>query len=548
MITRLQRCVLLLLPIALVALPGLAQEVSSLGQVLQDVPVRYDSDRPSQEFHRSRRDAVLDALPEDALAIILSAPERQRSNDVEYEYRQSSDLYYLTGTTEPSSVLLLVPGGTQVDGRTVREILIVPSRDPGREAWTGRRLGTERAMRELGVELTVDANRFREIMDPLLETKRAYLLPWPLGLVERSEIGAQVAYLQERVLTFETASGRVGMLQRGMLRVTDETGYARMLGSLDRMGDVEDQGETAAGDMMRAFLEAGNAEAWLAWKEENLAGYADQALLRSVLFDLREIKTEEELDFVQRAIDITAAAHREAFRSIQPGLHEYEVEAVIEYVFHREGAEHPAFPSIVGSGENSTILHYNSNRRRMEDGDLVVMDIGAEYRGYSADVTRTVPVNGEFSRQQDMIYRIVLAAQEAAIAAAVPGASFQDLNDAASAELVEGLMQLAIISNPGEIKKFLPHGVSHYLGLDVHDVGTYGPLRPGTVITIEPGLYVPPTPGVDEQWWNIGVRIEDDVLVTESGPVVLSSSAPKSVEEIESLMAESDLTSVEFGR
>jgi Xaa-Pro aminopeptidase len=184
----------------------------------------------------------------------------------------------------------------------------------------------------------------------------------------------------------------------------------------------------------------------------------------------------------------------------------------------------------------------------MEDGDLVVMDIGAEYRGYSADVTRTVPVNGEFSRQQDLIYRIVLAAQEAAIAAAVPGASFQDLNDAASAELVEGLMQLAIISNPGEIKKFLPHGVSHYLGLDVHDVGTYGPLRPGTVITIEPGLYVPPTPGVDEQWWNIGVRIEDDVLVTESGPVVLSSSAPKSVEAIESLMAELNLTSVEFGR
>ncbi len=300
---------------------------------------------------------------------------------------------------------------------------------------------------------------------------------------------------------------------------------------------VENQGETAAGDMMRAFVDAGNADAWLSWKEENLAGYADQTLLRSVLFDLREIKTEEELGFLQRAIDITAAAHREAFRSIQPGLHEYEVEAVIEYVFHREGAEHPAFPSIVGSGENSTILHYNSNRRMMEDGDLVVMDIGAEYRGYSADVTRTAPVNGVFSRQQELIYRIVLAAQEAAIAAAVPGASFQDLNGAASAELVEGLMQLAIISNPGEITRFFPHGVSHYLGLDVHDAGTYGPLRPGTVITIEPGLYIPPTPGVDEQWWNIGVRIEDDVLVTESGPVVLSSAAPKSVEAIEALMA-----------
>jgi len=300
--------------------------------------------------------------------------------------------------------------------------------------------------------------------------------------------------------------------------------------------------------MIRAFLTAGDAETWLAWKEENLAGYADQTLLRSVLFDLREIKTEEELEFLGRAIDITTAAQREAFRSIEPGLYEYEVEAVIEYVFHRQGAEHPGFPSIVGSGENSTVLHYDSNRRTMEDGDLVVVDVGAEYRGYTADVTRTAPVSGDFSRQQEAVYRVVLAAQEAVIAAAVPGAGFQDLNNVASARLAEGLMQLGIISTPDEITQFFPHGVSHYLGLDVHDAGTYGPLRPGTVITIEPGLYIPPTPGVDEQWWNIGVRIEDDVLVTESGPVVLSAAAPKFVEEIEALMTESGLASVEVGR
>ena len=300
--------------------------------------------------------------------------------------------------------------------------------------------------------------------------------------------------------------------------------------------------------MARAFLEAGNADAWLAWKDENLAGYADQTTLESILVDLREVKTEEELEFLQRAIDITTAAHREAFRSIEPGLHEYEIEAVIEYVFHRGGAEHQGFPSIVGSGENSVILHYESNRRRMEDGDVVVMDIGAEYRGYSADVTRTAPVSGHFSREQRLIYDAVLEAQEAAIAAAVAGASFRAPNVAAAAVLADRLTELGIISAPGEISRFMPHGVSHYLGLDVHDAGTYGPLRPGNVITVEPGIYVSPMEGVDEKWWNIGVRIEDDVLITEAGPVVLSSSAPRTADEIERMMEESGLASVDVGR
>ena len=512
-----------------------------------DAPARYAEDRLSTEFHRGRREAVLEALPEDAVAVILSAPTRQRSNDVDYQYRQSNSLYYLTGMTEPGTVLLLVPGGADVEGRRVREILIVPERDPATEAWDGRRLGAERAMGELGVDVAVGTSRFREVVDPLLETRRAYVLPWPQGVVERSEIGVQLAYLRDRIPVLEVAPGRLGSLQRAMLRVGDDLAYDRMIGTLERVGGLETLRETEAADMTRAFLEAGNAGAWLAWKDENLSDYADATLLESILVDLREVKTEEELTFLQKAIDITAAAHREAFRSIEPGLREYEVEAVIEYVYHREGAEYPGFPSIVGSGENSIILHYQSNRRTMEDGDVVVMDIGAEYRGYSADVTRTVPVSGRFSQPQEQIYRSVLEAQEAAIAAAVPGASFQELNAAASAVLADQLEQLGLISGPGELRRFFPHGVSHYLGLDVHDVGNYGPLRPGTVITIEPGIYVPPTEGVDEQWWNIGVRIEDDILITEDGPVVLSKKAPKTIEEIEALMAEPGLASLKVG-
>jgi Xaa-Pro aminopeptidase len=307
---------------------------------------------------------------------------------------------------------------------------------------------------------------------------------------------------------------------------------------VERMGGLQAARGTAAAEMTGAFVEAGSAAAWGEWKDENLAGFADATLLESVLTELREVKTDEEMRFLQAAIDITASAHREAFRSIEPGLREYEVEAVIEYVFHRGGAEYAGFPSIVGSGENSVILHYESNRREMEDGDLVVMDIGAEYRGYSADVTRTVPVSGRFSDPQRLIYEGVLEAQEAAIAAARVGAGFQDLNAAASAVLADRLVELGIIADPAELRSFFPHGVSHYLGLDVHDTGTYGPLRPGNVITIEPGLYIPPTEGVDEQWWTIGVRIEDDILITEEGPVVLSGAAPKSIDAIEAMMAE----------
>ena len=536
----------LVVPLVLFMIPwqALAQE-SSVASAVQ-APARYGEDRPSPEFHRGRREAVLAALPQDAVAIIVSSPPRQRLNDVDYQYRQSNSLYYLTGMTEPATVLVLVPGGAEVDGLQVREILVVPERDPGTEAWNGRRIGAERAAGELGVDIAVGSGRLEEVLAPLLETRRPFVLPWPEG-VGRSALAAQLTYLKDRIPVLEVASGRAGFAQRAMLRVTDDASYERLRGMLDRMGGLEANAGTEQADMARSFVEAGSAAAWLAWKDENLGEYADATLLEAILTDLREIKTDEEMRFLQEAIDITAAAHREALRSIEPGLHEYEIEAVIEYVFHRGGSEYTGFPSIVGSGENSTILHYESNRRRMQDGDLVVMDIGAEYRGYSADVTRTAPVNGQFSEPQRQIYEAVLEAQEAAIAAVRPGAGLQAVGAAASAVLAERLMELGLISDPSELRRFFTHGVSHYLGLDVHDVGTYGPLRVGSVITVEPGIYIPPAADVDERWWNIGVRIEDDVLVTNDGSVVLSGGAPKSVDEIERMMTESGLASARVG-
>ena len=449
----------------------------------RDAPVRYEDDYLSADFHRSRREAVMERLPDSAVAVFFAAPERTRSNDVRFEYRQSSDFLYLTGSHEPGSALLLAPAGVEVDGRMVREILFVPPRDPAEEVWLGRRFGAERAMERLGVELAVEATRFQEILGPLLagESRPVHHLPLPDGVESGSVLASQVATFLEHV---DTASAA---------------------------------GHEAGGDR------------------------SDGATLRSVLDALRMVKTAEEMRLLRRAIDITVDAHRAVMRQVEAGWAEYEIEALVEHTFKREGAEQPGFPSIVGSGENAVILHYETNRRTTEPGDVVVIDVGAEYHGYSADVTRTIPVDGTFSEEQRAIYDLVLRAQEAGIAESRAGRPFGAPHAAAAQVLASGLAELGLIASPTDqqgLSRFFMHGTSHYLGLDVHDVGTGGPLEPGTVITVEPGIYIAAADDVDPRWWNIGVRIEDDVLITDGDPVVLSADAPRDAEAVERLMRE----------
>ena len=442
-----------------------------------DAPVRYDEDYLSADFHRSRRAAVVAQLPGNSLVVLFGAPMRNRSNDMDYEYRQASDFLYLTGSEEPGSALILAPGGLEVDGERVHEILFVPPRDPAREVWDGRRFGAERAMQRLGVELALDATRFDEILVPLLQNgqHRVYHLGFPDGVPEGSTLHDQLAAFMDNV------------------------DPAALPG----------------------------------------AGTGSAGPLRGVLDGLRAIKSDEEMTALRRAIDITTEAHREVMQQVQAGWAEYEIEALVEYTFKRNGSEQPGFNSIVGSGENSTILHYMTNRRVTEPGDVVVIDIGAEVHGYSADVTRTIPVSGTYSPEQRAIYELVYRAQEAGIRATRAGNPFFASNSEASRVLAEGLAELGLISSAadtGGLRRFFMHGTSHYLGLDVHDVGSYGPLRPGEVVTIEPGIYIPVAADIDPKWWNIGVRIEDDVLVTDGDPVILSGGAPRQIDDVEALM------------
>jgi Xaa-Pro aminopeptidase len=416
----------------------------------------------------------------DSVAIIASAREATRSNDTQYRYRQDSDFLYLTGFDEPEAIAVISPSHKEH-----KYTLFVRPRDPEREIWDGRRAGIEGAKAEYGADAAFPIAEFKE--------KLTDLINGATNLYYR--IGNGHAELDEEIV------GRI-----------------RHLRAMGRRGMSAPQ----------AIIDTG-----------------------TIIHEMRLFKSEEEIEFMQRAADIGSEGHIEAMKQARPGMKEYEIEALVEYVFRKNGASAPAYTSIVGSGANATVLHYINNDATLLDGDLLLIDAGAEYRGYASDITRTFPVNGRFTQAQRDIYDLVLKTQVACVERVRPGASVDELKSYSVELLTEGMVELGLLQ--GETKKlieeekykqFYMHGLGHFLGLDVHDVGRYQikdearRLEPGMVMTVEPGLYIAPaTKDIPEKYLGIGVRIEDDVLVTANGNHVLSSKAPKEAEEIEELMA-----------
>jgi Xaa-Pro aminopeptidase len=433
----------------------------------------YDTDLLPREEYAGRRSAGLSKLDSSSALLVRAADIRTRSNDVDYEFRQRNNMLYLTGVTEEKSALLLVPHGISVDGTSAREILFVQARNPSMETWTGITMGPDVAAQVTGIRLVLPYSRLGDILNDLLPAiDTLYYDGWLHGVEKEPLTGTLFAWDREMKKRLE---GKAAKLQ------------IRPAGSILNM--------------------------------------------------MRVIKSPAEIALMRRAIDISVEAHRETIRHARPGMHEYELEAIMEYNFKRLGAEEPGYPSIVGSGSNSCILHYESNRRQTEPGNMIVMDCGAEYHGYSADVTRTIPIGGKFSPEQRAIYDLVLDAQKEAIGLCRVGASFQDPHRKAVEIIGSGLVKLGIISDESEYMKYFMHGTSHFLGMDVHDVGDMSvPLASGMVMTVEPGIYIAPGSPCDPKWWGIGVRIEDDILVTNDGPVNLSGKLERGAEEIERLM------------
>ncbi len=429
------------------------------------------------EYGRRRKSLMAQMLP-NSIAIVPAAPERTRSRDTDYPFRQDSDFMYLSGFNEPEAFVVLLPGRAQGEF-----IMFCRGRDREREIWDGYRAGPEGVCKNFSADEAFPINDIDDILPGLIEGReRVYYA-----------VGQDQA-LDSRVMGWVNA--------------------------------------------VRAKIRSGARAP---------AEFSD---LGQLLHDMRLIKSAAEVRVMARAGEISAAAHCRAMTYCKPGLLEYQLEAEILHEFHREGARAAAYNSIVGGGANGCILHYTENNDRLRDGDLVLIDAGCEFEGYAGDITRTFPVNGRFSPEQRALYEVVLNAQAAAIKCVRPGNHWNEPHDAAVEVITAGLVELGLLEGPintlieqHAYKPFYMHRTGHWLGMDVHDVGVYKVdgrwrvLEPGMVMTVEPGLYVSPDNlDVAEKWRGIGIRIEDDVVVTKNGCDVLTSDVPKDPDEIEALM------------
>jgi Xaa-Pro aminopeptidase len=425
--------------------------------------------------YRERRHRLAERMQR-GVAVISTAPERVRNRDAHYPFRFDSYFHYLTGFAEPEAVLVVVAG------LAPRSLLFCRDKDPEREIWDGFRYGPEAAREALRFDEAHSATRLDEMMPKLLADQPALFC----------DVGEDSAW------------------------------DARLIQWLNAVRSQIRTGVSAPGEIRD---------------------------VRKLLDDMRLIKDAAELDTMRRAARISAGAHRRAMQRTRPGLREYQIEAELLHEFRSHGAQAPAYTPIVAGGANACVLHYVANDAPLMDGELLLIDAGCELDGYASDITRTFPVNGRFSGPQRDVYELVLAAQAAAIDKVRPGSAWQDPHDAAVGVLAQGFVDLGLcqggaqsVIESGDYKKFYMHRTGHWLGMDVHDCGDYKrdgewvKLVPGMVLTVEPGCYIRPAPGVPERFWNIAVRIEDDAVVTSEGSDIITAEAPKRIEDVEALM------------
>lgn len=437
-------------------------------------------------IYAERRAAFCRSLGADAVAVIPSARQASRNADTEYEFRQNSDFYYLTGLKEPEAVLVLAPNREKEHA-----IMFLRPRDRSAEIWNGKRVGLEGAVAEYGMDVA-----------------------FPID-----ELAAKLADYLVGATTLHYGIGNDDRLDRIVLDAVKGARYTVRRG----------------GKAPQSFLEPG-----------------------TIVHEMRLRKTPPELEAMRRAAAATRAGHEAGMRATRPGMWEYELEAIIEQQYKLAGAQDTAYSSIVAGGANATTLHYNTNREQLRDGDLVLIDSGAEFDLYACDVTRTWPVNGKFSAEQRAIYDIVLRAQKAGIDQVRSGRSYNAYHEAAVRVITEGLIDVGLLKGSvdalvveNKFFDFYPHRTGHWIGLDVHDAGryrnaddAYRALEPGMVMTVEPGIYVQTDLDVPERWKGIGVRIEDDVLCTPGEPDVLTAAIPKEAGELEAIVGSEGLVRV----
>ena len=457
------------------------------------------NDYLSAQFHKERREALRAKMPQNSVAVFFGNPIRNRANDVDFIYHQDPDFYYLTGYKEPNSVLVIFSNNqTNKDGKSFNELLYVQEKNPRAEQWTGVRLGTEGTKKELGFENAFNGSAF-------LNSGIDYA-------------SFDTVFFKEFEEDTRNSKNEKADLYKLIGAFKSQIGYNEKVKS---QMDSNVQNEINAKKSITSKKTTINTKSILTY-----------------MASLREKKSKEELVLLTKAVRISAMGQREIMKAMHPGMSETEIQGIHEFVYKKYGSEFEGYPSIVGAGNNGCVFPYIEHSKLKVENELVLMVLGAEYHGYTADVTRTIPANGKFSTEQKLIYDLVYEAQEAGITAVKIGNSFNAPDVAARKIISAGLVKLGIVKTEQESRKYFPHGTSHHIGLDVHDPGLYNAFEADMVVTVEPGIYIPIGSDCDKKWWGIAVRIEDDILITTNGAVNLSAEAPRKSNEIEALMNE----------
>ncbi|WP_339866415.1 aminopeptidase P N-terminal domain-containing protein [uncultured Algoriphagus sp.] len=496
----------------------------------------YFEDGLTSEWHRGRRDELRKLMPKNSVAVFFNNPVKNRTNDVDYIYHPNTDFFYLTGFREPNAVLVLFSEMREVNGGMADELIFVQNRDPRAEMWNGKRLGVEGMMNELGFkEALLNSDFGAKSGINLQDFDKVLTFSLSEDIEESSSNDALITMVEEfkKATAYPEKLNEASAQVYRLIKNSDLESSDRVVQMLGRY--KQQYPEMMDDPLISSFMNAESPEKRMIVKEGIPEQKLDITSLPSLMGVLREIKTPEEIVLLKKAVKISAVGQIEVMKAAKVGMTEREIQGVHEFIYKRYGAEELGYPSIVGGGNNGCILHYIENDKRDLKDRLLLMDLGAEWRGYTADVTRTIPVNGKFNAEEKAIYELVYQAQEAGIALSKPGVTFQEIDAAGRQIINDGLAKLGIIK-AGESHMYFPHGTSHHIGLDVHDRGTREPLKVGFVFTIEPGIYIPEGADCDPKWWGIGVRIEDDILITEQGAVNLSGDAPRSVAAIEEMM------------
>lgn len=514
------------------SLPGMGQQASR--------PQDYPQDYLSPEFHQERRELLRKKLPENSVAVFFANPIRNRANDVDYLYHQDPDFYYLTGLMEPNaSLLIFSEPQTTANGETYDEVIFVQGHNERQELYNGPRLGPEGAQQQLGFQHAYENTAFKdfEVMFPSFSKVLFFEFQDDIRDIRNEEgdlydMVRQFKHKAEYPMDFNAY--RETLYEE--IRNSSPENRERLKRQISYL--LRSYPELAEDKVISGFIsDASQIEqqkfvASIPPPSSNL----DALMLPGLMADLREIKTPAEIKLLRKAVDISSIGQVEVMKAMHPNMSEAEVQGIHEFVFKKYGAEFEGYPSIVGAGHNGCVLHYIQNNKLQLGNELVLMDLGAEYRGYTADVTRTIPANGRFTKEQKAIYDLVYQAQEEAFKICKPGEPIRKTTEVSMQVIAKGLMKLGIISNEQEARKYFPHGVSHHIGLDVHDRGNYQHFEENMVLTVEPGIYIPENSPCDKKWWGIAVRIEDDILITKDGYELLSAKAPRTSSEIEKLM------------